>query len=637
MLKSIDRFVGELVGPVDSLYIISNYQRFYVWDESKVNTYLNDILLTLKRHDSDNSIMHYFGQIIILEVDEDRRGRKTYEIIDGQQRMTTFLMFVACLHGKSIQLAKTHSEIAEAAKEFQKKCMSLLKSEKNNADSKPKLKLSETDNSYYTAILDDLCSDGEVVKHTVPESHKRLYAAQTQIRSWLGSIINNQTTAAEQLAFIEKMLDTATDAFQVVVIKPTEERHTYQLYQVVNDRGEPLTEGELLKAKSIEVLASNKVYATKAREIWDDILKDPGNKTDEYLKWCYMSKIGAEKSQDRYYRAFLDTYFRVEDGKIITEEIQEQFMADLKGLYRDIGICRKLDQGIWPYEEAISTVDEWKKSVLSTLIVGRKHKLCIPVLLSAYIQFDGQKIKAAENNFFSCLEICETFFVLVKGVFAWREDRLKDRYLEAAKKMRDPKEKFQSQQLKTLLTEIDPKLVKEECLQKLKNLSYAAKGDNSLMKHLCILLETYWGCFEKDGKVYTSRVPDGTNLVYTELSLEHIYPESAPDEVLDEVMAANKHRLGNLLIYGKKENTKLKNKPYALKREAYMKSRFSTVSAVGDGVENWTLAEYNERHDDVCEKLKVLLLRFYPDDKESQKKTEKPSQSTEVLEVTAAL
>lgn len=632
MLKSIDQFVGELVGPVDSLYKISNYQRFYVWDESKVDTYLNDILLTLKRRDSDDSVMHYFGQIIILEADEDRRGRKTYEVIDGQQRLTTFLMFVACLHGKSIQLAKTHSEIADEAKKLQKKCMGYLESEKPNADRAPKLKLSETDNSYYTTILLNLCNNEEIAKHTNPESHKRLYAAQARIRSRLSSIISNQATAADKLAFMEKMLGTATDAFQVVVIRPTEERHTYQLYQVVNDRGEPLTEGELLKAKSIEVLASNKDYATKAREIWDDILKDPGNKTDEYLKWCYMSKIGAEKSQDRYYRAFLEAYFHVADDEVITEDIQKQFMEDLKGLHRDIGICRKLDQGIWPYDEADSTVDEWKKSVLSTLIVGRKHKLCIPVLLSAYVQNVGQKIKVAEKNFFSYLEICETFFVLVKGVFAWREDRLKERYLEAAKKMREPKEKFQSQQFKELLAEIDPKLVKEECLQKLKNLNYAAKGDNSLMKHLCILLETYWGCFDKDGKVYTSRVSDGTDLVYKELSLEHIYPESAPDEITDEVMAANKHRLGNLLIYGKKENTKLKNKPYALKREAYRKSRFATVSAVGDSVENWTLEEYNNRHDDICEKLKVLLLRFYSEDKKSLKKAAQQSQGAEVPE-----
>lgn len=621
MLKSTDRIFGELVSPADSLYKISNYQRFYVWDESKVDTYLNDIIITLTRRETDTAVMHYFGQTILLETDEDRRGRKTFEVIDGQQRLTTFLMYVACLYGKSAQLAKVHPEIQNTAESFQKKCINYLQSEKPNAEMVPKLRLSDTDNAYFSSIISCLRSGSEVEKHTNPESHKRLFAAQARICERINTITDTKPSAMECLMYMDRILDTAADAFQVVVIRPTEERHTYQLYQVVNDRGEPLTEGELLKAKSIEVLASNTDYVAKARSIWDDILKDPGSKTDEYLKWCYMSKVGAEKSQDRYYRAFLETYFCLSDDTIITEKIQEQFMKNLTDLHRDLQICRQLDQGIWPYAEDTSSAESWKKSVLSTLIVGRKHKLCIPVLLSAYVQNIGKKAKTAEKNFFSYLEICETFFVLVKGVFAWREDRLKDRYLTAAKKMREPKEKFQSRQLKLLLAEIDPELVEEECLQKLKNLSYATKGDNSLMKHLCILLETYWPCFDKDGSVYTSRVSDGTNLVYKELSLEHIYPESAPEAIFDENMAANKHRLGNLLIYGKKENSDLKNKPYSLKREAYTKSRFATVSAVGDSIKEWTFKEFESRHTDVCQKLKVLLLRFYSDDKGKSSKS----------------
>lgn len=621
MLKSTDRFFGELVSPADSLYKISNYQRFYVWDESKVDTYLNDIIFTLTRRETDKSVMHYFGQTILLETDEDRRGRKTFEVIDGQQRLTTFLMYVACLYGKSAQLAEGHPEIKDTAEAFQKKCINYLQSEKPNAEIVPKLRLSDTDNAYFASIISSLRNGSAVEKRTSPESHKRLFAAQSRISDRINIITGAKPSATESLIYMDRILDTAADAFQVVVIRPTEERHTYQLYQVVNDRGEPLTEGELLKAKSIEVLASNTDYVAKARSIWDDILKDPGSKTDEYLKWCYMSKVGAEKSQDRYYRAFLETYFCLSDDTIITEKIQAQFMKDLTDLHRDLQICRQLDQGIWPYAEDSSSAEAWKKSVLSTLIVGRKHKLCIPVLLSAYVQNIGKKAKTAEKNFFSYLEICETFFVLVKGVFAWREDRLKDRYLAAAKKMRDPKEKFQSRQFKLLLAEIDPDLVEEECLQKLKNLSYATKGDNSLMKHLCILLETYWPCFDKDGNVYTSRVSDGTNLVYKELSLEHIYPESAPEEIADEDMSANKHRLGNLLIYGKKENSDLKNKPYSLKRKAYTKSRFATVSAVGDSIKEWTFKEFESRHNDVCQKLKVLLLRFYSDDKGKSSKS----------------
>ena len=216
MLKSIDRFFGELVAPADSLYKISNYQRFYVWDEGKVDTYLNDILFTLTRRETDSSVMHYFGQTILLEADEDRRGRKTYEVIDGQQRLTTFLMYVASLYGKSVHLAKVHPEIKDMAEGFQKKCIGYLQSEKPNAEIVPKLRLSETDNAYFVSIIASLRSGAAVEKHSSPESHKRLYAAQFKICERINAVISNQPTAGNSLTYLDRMLDTAADAFQVV-------------------------------------------------------------------------------------------------------------------------------------------------------------------------------------------------------------------------------------------------------------------------------------------------------------------------------------------------------------------------------------------------------------------------------------
>lgn len=612
MIDSGDQLVSELVKDPNCLYKISNYQRFYVWNESKVDAYLNDIIVTISRREQDPSVTHYFGQFILLKGDHDRRQRYTYEVIDGQQRLTTFLLFVATMYGKASVIAQSHPEVAKSAARFQEECSDYLESIKPGASREPKLKLSETDNAYFSAIISNLRSNDEVEKHTSPESHKRLYGAQLRICEKLDAIIINEATATAKIDILEKLLFTATKAFQVVVLSPTEEKYTYQLYQVVNDRGEPLTEGELLKAKSIEVLASKEQFATRAREIWADILKDPGSTTDEYLKWCYMSKLGAEKDTDRYYRAFLEEYFHLPHTGIVTDDIQHQFMNDLQGLHDDIIICRKLALGIWPYAQHESSPPEWKKSVLRNLVVGRKHKLCIPVLLSAYKQSGYKKTADSEQNFYNCLELCETFFAIVKGVFGWNETKLKVRYLYAAKQMRKNEQSFRSQQFQELLAKnIEPKTVHDECLLKIQNMTYTAKGDNAAMKHFCILLETYWRCFE-GGRVYTNRVPDGTNLVYDELSLEHIYPESAPDGTSDIELEVNKHRLGNLLIFGKKDNSKLRNKSYEQKKPIYQTARFATAYDLVNSANQWTMNEYRTRHEDVCKKLEILLLRFYP-------------------------
>lgn len=52
------------------------------------------------------------------------------------------------------------------------------------------------------------------------------------------------------------------------------------------------------------------------------------------------------------------------------------------------------------------------------------HTLCISLLISAYRQLAIHGV-SSEENFYKCLELCENFFILVKGLFKMREDKLK--------------------------------------------------------------------------------------------------------------------------------------------------------------------------------------------------------------------
>ena len=85
MLTSRIRTMKEIVRNRDCLYCVNNYQRFYVWDDNKVNTYLSDILKVIGQAQSTPVIpKHFFGQFIVLQIEEDDRGRETFEVIDGQ-------------------------------------------------------------------------------------------------------------------------------------------------------------------------------------------------------------------------------------------------------------------------------------------------------------------------------------------------------------------------------------------------------------------------------------------------------------------------------------------------------------------------------------------------------------------------
>lgn len=117
--------------------------------------------------------------------------------------------------------------------------------------------------------------------------------------------------------------------------------------------------------------------------------------------------------------------------------------------------------------------------------------------------------------------------------------------------------------------------------------------------------------FDPDGRIVISRVPNGTSLIYTELSLEHIYPKTAKTTNVDAHLELHKNKLGNIFVLGNGDNSGLENRPYEQKREVYRTSRFASANDVALTNEHWTIAEFQVRHNNVCDKLSRLLLRFY--------------------------
>lgn len=86
--------LGMIIG---NIIVVPDYQRAYSWDtgekdsdtKKQVNTFLNDLLDYIK---SEAKIPYYFGHFLF-----EHRGENKYAIIDGQQRLTTIIIFVSAL------------------------------------------------------------------------------------------------------------------------------------------------------------------------------------------------------------------------------------------------------------------------------------------------------------------------------------------------------------------------------------------------------------------------------------------------------------------------------------------------------------------------------------------------------------
>lgn len=85
-------------------YLIPSYQRGYRWTELHVQALLEDVDAFLQRQSVGATIQSYCLQPIVVVEQLDDEGKRIWEIIDGQQRLTTLYIILK-------RLGKSHYEL----------------------------------------------------------------------------------------------------------------------------------------------------------------------------------------------------------------------------------------------------------------------------------------------------------------------------------------------------------------------------------------------------------------------------------------------------------------------------------------------------------------------------------------------
>lgn len=100
----------EMFG-IDVQYQVPQYQRRYVWNESNWETLWDDFLVQSDYGLEDKNRGHFTGNIVIRPITEGQLNR--FEVIDGQQRLTTFQIILCVL--RDMCLIKGYQELADEA------------------------------------------------------------------------------------------------------------------------------------------------------------------------------------------------------------------------------------------------------------------------------------------------------------------------------------------------------------------------------------------------------------------------------------------------------------------------------------------------------------------------------------------
>ncbi|MGN8406106.1 DUF262 domain-containing protein [Helicobacter pylori] len=93
-VKGVDRPLKDILATaLVSYYQIPDYQRPYQWTEKNCTKLLDDLFSSYEYYKGSD---YFCGSLVLILISEDSKG-KTYDIVDGQQRLSTFILLAKVL------------------------------------------------------------------------------------------------------------------------------------------------------------------------------------------------------------------------------------------------------------------------------------------------------------------------------------------------------------------------------------------------------------------------------------------------------------------------------------------------------------------------------------------------------------
>ncbi len=375
----------------------------------------------------------------------------------------------------------------------------------------------------------------------------------------------------------------------------------YQIFQVLNDRGIHLTDGDLLRARTLEVLDQKELSAiqNEVATCWDCVLAYPPPDIDSYLRWYYSSFEGKRPKSSDLAGQFLERRFSSAKAKPLGKAAAEATLDEVKSLDAEFSLLKILSDGDWPYSDH-STVKRWDRERLRMLVTHLKHTNAMPLLLALRL-LDARKFADAVVSL-------ERFVFRYKTIGNAHISPATELYLRHAKKIRETRNykiKTLREDLADLVDKAVPDSVFEASLQEVR---YSPRGSNGHIRYLLITLEDYVKWYDQ-GAQGIPKCKDKTRIFdFSNTTLEHIYPQSSDTENKDAELEGIKHTLGNLTIFGPNDNDRQGNKPFLQKRDALLKSSLKLNRDVGNSTQ-WTKDQVNERSNWL---VKMALRVFVP-------------------------
>lgn len=533
-------------------YEIPKFQRDYSWEAEHWDDLWQDIRALLA--DEDNE--HYMGYLVL-----QTSNNKEFQIIDGQQRLTTMSLLI-------LSTLKCLKELVDSGIEAEnnlKRKDSLLNSYIGYVDpvtliSNNKLKLNRNSDDYYKQHL-VLLKELPLRNTNSSEKHMR------ECFNWYYDRIKKEFNTGESLA---AFIDNIVDKLFFTVIEVTDQLNAFKVFETLNARGVQLSSADLLKNYLFFVVDETKPHISEIEElenIWSKIVGKLGEqKFEDYLRyyWNSINKSVGKKN-----------LFKTIKGSI---KSKDQVFELIRNLNDTADLYLAIQN---PEDEFWRDKPEIRKSLkeLKLFQIRQINSLFLSALRNLEVE-----------NFKKLAKICSVISFRYNIIGGLNPNAQEDVYNNVALKISSNK-RFEVADFQSIYVS-DLNFENDFSTKEFKNTT----RNHKIVKYILSKIEVYQ---------HKNEIDPESDL----FTIEHILPENADDtwgNFTFEEINRSVYRMGNLTLLERKLNREAGQKGYVEKIVLFAQSNSELTKTLPDNFNTWNEDKLAARQRELAKHAKAI-------------------------------
>ncbi len=524
-------------------YRVPKFQRDYSWGLDEWDDLWQDIVALFGE---DPEPAHYMGYLVLQSADN-----RAFDIIDGQQRMTTLslLMLAAVAHLADLAPpGDLNDPQHRRAEQLRSNYIGYL--DPVSLVSRSKLTLNRHNDRFYQNYL-------------VPLEHlpqRGLNASEHLLRRaflWFKEHIKERSgNDGESVA---RFVDVAVDKLFFTIITVTDELNAFKVFETLNARGVRLSATDLLKNYLFSVVSRGNPHESEINTLedrWEGIVGLLGSESfPEFLRVFWNSRNRLVRKAN---------LFKTIRGAITDKSEVFELIRDMDRSARVYAALRSPEDGSWTAEE--------RDSLAQLQMFNVRQPLAL--LLAAFERFEednrtgfGSFLRAIAVVSFRYNVICSrqsneqevVYNQIARGISAGRINSTAAAIAE--------------------LRPVYPEDAEFRAAFADKALRTPSSRNNKVVRFILFRLEAQLSGqhFEFESARY---------------GIEHVLPENPGgdwEQFDDQQREASTYRLGNMILMATADNRDLGNAGFAEKRPVYHESNFAITRRLAEDYDTWTV------------------------------------------------